>query len=240
MRESWNAIEDAGYNPKTFAVTGISSARNLPGMSAALRGLSDAIIASRLPYALNQRPAFVVNTGCSSSAVAIHLACESLRNGESELVLAGGVNACLHQDILVRLDQIEMLSPSGRCYTFDKAGDGTIISEGVGMIVLKRLDDAIASGDHIYATICGSGMNQDGASNGILAPMARRKAAYRRRVRPVRDDRNRLRRVHGTGTKLATVETNALVRAFRKYSTRTGWCRGVAQSHIGHAAPRRM
>jgi acyl transferase domain-containing protein/enoyl-CoA hydratase/carnithine racemase/NAD(P)-dependent dehydrogenase (short-subunit alcohol dehydrogenase family)/acyl carrier protein len=245
MQESWSAIEDAGYNPKALSgsQTAIFTGAEPTGyIGDSFTGLSDAIIASRLSYALNfNGPALVVNTGCSSSAVAIHLACESLRSGESELVLAGGVNACLHQDVMVRLDQIDMLSPSGRCYTFDKAGDGTIISEGVGMIVLKRLDDAVASGDQIYATICGSGINQDGASNGITAPNG---AAQEQLIINVYDrfgiDPEQISYIeaHGTGTKLGDpVETNALVRAFKKHSARIGWCAvGSAKSHIGHAA----
>lgn len=245
MQEGWNALEDAGYNPK--ALSGSQTAIFIGAEPAGyigdtFTGLSDAIIASRLSYAMNfNGPAFVVNTGCSSSAVAIHLGCESLRNGESEIVLAGGVNACLHQDIMVRLDQIDMLSPSGRCFTFDKAGDGTIISEGVAMIVLKRLEDAVAARDHIYATICGSGMNQDGASNGITAPNG---AAQEQLIVSVYDrfgiDPEKISYVeaHGTGTKLGDpVETNALVRAFRKYSSKTNWCAvGSAKSHVGHAA----
>jgi 3-oxoacyl-(acyl-carrier-protein) synthase/SAM-dependent methyltransferase len=245
MQESWNALEDAGYNPKTLSGshTAIFIGAEPTGyVGDTFTGLSDALIASRLSYALNfSGPAFVVNTGCSSSAVAIHLACESLRNGESQLVLAGGVNACLHQEIMVRLDQIDMLSSSGRCCTFDEAGDGTVISEGVGMLVLKRLDDAIADGDAIYATICGSGMNQDGASNGITAPNG---AAQERLICGVYDrfgiDPERISYVeaHGTGTKLGDpVEANALVRAFRRYSAKTGWCAvGSAKSHIGHTA----
>lgn len=245
MQESWNALEDAGYDPKSLSgsQTAIFIGAEPAGyIGDSFTGLSDAIIASRLSYALNfNGPAFVVNTGCSSSAVAIHLGCESLRNRESSLVLAGGVNACLHQDVMVRLDQIDMLSPSGRCYTFDRAGDGTIISEGVGMIVLKRLDEAVAAGDPIYATIRGSGINQDGASNGITAPNG---AAQEQLIVSVYErfginpEQISYVEAHGTGTKLGDpVETNALVRAFRRYSERTHWCAvGSAKSHIGHAA----
>ncbi|QGZ37637.1 ketoacyl-synthetase-like protein [Pseudoduganella flava] len=245
MQESWNALEDAGYNPKALAgsQTGIFIGAEPAGyVGDTFTGLSDAIIASRLSYALNfNGAAFVVNTGCSSSAVAIHLACENLRNGESDLVLAGGVNACMHQELLVRLDGIDMLSPSGRCHTFDKAADGTVISEGVGMLVLKRLDDALADGDHVYATICASGMNQDGASNGITAPNG---VAQEQLIASVYDrfgiDPRHITYVeaHGTGTRLGDpVETNALVRAFRRYSNEQAWCAvGSAKSHIGHAA----
>lgn len=147
LQESWKAIENAGYNPKDFSETqtGIYIGAEPTGYTGeTFTGYSDAIIASRLSYILNLNgPSFVVNTGCSSSAVALHLACESLRNKETDLALAGGVNACLDQNVLIRLDKIEMLSPKGRCFTFDQTADGTIMSEGIGMVVLKRLEDAV-------------------------------------------------------------------------------------------------
>ncbi|HEU5133666.1 MAG TPA: SDR family NAD(P)-dependent oxidoreductase [Steroidobacteraceae bacterium] len=245
MQESWNAIEDAGYNPKTLAGTrtGIFVGSEPTGYAGdTFTGVSEAIIASRLSYVLNLNgPAFVVNTGCSSSGVALHLACESLRNQETDVVLAGGVHACMSQETQIRLDEIEMVSPSGRCFTFDQKGDGTIISEGIGMVVLKRLEDAVAAGDHIYGTIRGSGINQDGASNGITAPNG---AAQEQLIRSVYDkfgiDPQNISYIeaHGTGTKLGDpVETNALVRAFRKYTDRQEFCAvGSAKSHIGHTA----
>ncbi|GFE82931.1 hypothetical protein GCM10011487_49310 [Steroidobacter agaridevorans] len=245
MQESWNAIEDAGYNPRALAgtQTGVFVGSEPTGYRGhTFTGLSEAIIASRLSYVLNfNGPAFVVNTGCSSSGVAIHLGCESLRNRETDVVLAGGVHACMDQTTQIRLDEIEMLSPSGRCFTFDAAGDGTIISEGVAMVMLKRLDDAIAAGDHIYGVIKGSGINQDGASNGITAPNG---AAQEQLIRSVYEkfkiDPERISYVeaHGTGTKLGDpVETNALVRAFKHYTGKQNYCAvGSAKSHVGHTA----
>ncbi|WP_198683408.1 SDR family NAD(P)-dependent oxidoreductase [Peristeroidobacter agariperforans] len=245
MQESWNAIEDAGYNPRALAgtQTGVFVGSEPTGYQGhTFTGLSEAIIASRLSYVLNfNGPAFVVNTGCSSSGVAIHLGCESLRNRETDVVLAGGVHACMNQATQIRLDEIEMLSPSGRCFTFDAAGDGTIISEGVAMVMLKRLDDAIAAGDHIYGVIKGSGINQDGASNGITAPNG---AAQEQLIRSVYDkfqiDPERISYVeaHGTGTRLGDpVETNALVRAFKHYTGKQNYCAvGSAKSHVGHTA----
>jgi len=245
MQEGWNALEDAGYDPKRLAgsQTAVYVGAEPAGyIGNSFTGLSDAIVASRLSYMLDLRgAAFVVNTGCSASAVAIHLGCESLRNRESDLVLAGGVNACVNQDMLVRLDQIEMLSPSGRCFTFDKGGDGTIISEGVAMLVLKRLEEAEADGDRILATICASGINQDGASNGITAPNgAAQEALILSTYERFGIDARAISYVeaHGTGTRLGDpVETNALVRAYRRYGDATGWCAiGSAKSHVGHAA----
>ncbi|MCP5004987.1 MAG: SDR family NAD(P)-dependent oxidoreductase, partial [Planctomycetes bacterium] len=245
LQESWKAIEDAGYNPKSLSgsITGVFIGAEPTGyFHESFTGSSEAIIASRLSYFLNLNgPAFVVNTGCSSSGVALHQACESLRNRESDLALAGGVNACMGPDALMLLSEIDMLSPSGKCYTFDEAGDGTIISEGIGMVVLKRLEDAVASGDLIYGVISGSGINQDGASNGITAPsgVSQEKlitSVYRKyQINP---EEIGYIEAHGTGTKLGDpVEANALVRAFQKHTRKQGFCAvGSAKSHIGHTA----
>ncbi|WP_459212978.1 SDR family NAD(P)-dependent oxidoreductase [Aquimarina rhabdastrellae] len=245
LQESWKAIENAGYNPRDFSETqtGIYIGAEPTGYTGdTFTGYSDAIIASRLSYILNLNgPSFVVNTGCSSSAVALHLACESLRNRETDLALAGGVNACLDQNVLIRLDKIEMLSPKGRCFTFDQTADGTIMSEGVGIVVLKRLEDAVKSGDKIYGIISGSGINQDGASNGITAPNG---AAQEKLIVDVYNkfniDPEKINYVeaHGTGTKLGDpIETNALVRAFRNFTEKKEFCAvGSAKSYVGHAA----
>ncbi|UII31931.1 SDR family NAD(P)-dependent oxidoreductase [Fulvivirga ulvae] len=245
LQESWNALENAGYNPRTLSgsQTGIYIGAEPTGYSGdTFTGYSDAIIASRLSYILNLNgPSFVVNTGCSSSAVALHLACESLRNRESDMALAGGVNACLEQNMLIRLDEIEMLSPGGRCFTFDESANGTIMSEGVGIVVLKRLDDAIEAGDKIYGLISGSGINQDGASNGITAPNGEAQEKLIVDVyKKFNIDPEKISYVeaHGTGTKLGDpVETNALVRAFRTFTESKEFCAvGSAKSYIGHTA----
>ena len=245
LQESWKALEDAGYNPKDLSgqQTGVFiGAEPAAYLGDGFTGYSDAIIASRLSYIVNLRgPSIVVNTGCSSSAVALHLACESLRSGESDIALAGGVHACMGQYVQIVLDQIEMLSPSGRCFTFDDAGDGTILSEGVGVVVLKRLEDAIAAGDSIYGVICGSGINQDGASNGITAPNGAAQeelftSVYNRfHINP---ESISYVEAHGTATKLGDpVEANALVRTFKKFSDNKEYCAiGSVKSYIGHTS----
>jgi acyl transferase domain-containing protein/NAD(P)-dependent dehydrogenase (short-subunit alcohol dehydrogenase family)/acyl carrier protein len=205
-------------------------------------GASDAIVASRLSYYLDLKgPAFVVNTGCSSSGVALHLACESLRNGESTLALAGGAFAVMGQTILVGLSQTDMLSHSGRSRSFDADADGMVMSEGVGMVALKRLDQAIADGDPVYGVIRASGLNQDGASNGITAPSGEAQQAliadvYRRFG--IDPERISYVEAHGTGTRLGDpVEANALVHAFRQFTKRANYCAiGSAKSHIGHTS----
>ncbi|MCX8131319.1 MAG: SDR family NAD(P)-dependent oxidoreductase, partial [Clostridia bacterium] len=243
MQESWKALEDAGYNPKSLAGSQVGvfiGAEPANYFYESFTGSSDAIVASRLSYYLNLNgPALVVNTGCSSSAAAIHLACESLRNEESSLALAGGVYAKLDHTTLVTLSDIEMISPTGRCLTFDERADGTIMSEGVGMVVLKRLCDAVADGDHIYGVIAGSGMNQDGASNGITAPNG---LAQERLITDtykkygINPEEITYVEAHGTGTKLGDpVEANALIRAFRQFTDKKCYCAiGSAKSYIGH------
>ncbi|WP_300239527.1 SDR family NAD(P)-dependent oxidoreductase [Pseudomonas sp.] len=245
LQESWKALEDAGYNPMTLAGQAVSLYVGAePGgyHHDSFTGSSEAIIASRLSYFLDLKgPAMVVNTGCSSSAVAIHQACESLRHGESRMALAGGVYALLDQRGLISLSAIDMLSPSGQCHAFDAAADGTVISEGVAMVVLKRLEDAEAEGDPIYAVIEASGVNQDGVSNGITAPNGdAQEQLLRDTWRRFGVDPGHISYVeaHGTGTRLGDpVEANALIRAFRGFTDAQGYCvLGSAKANLGHAA----
>ena len=174
LQESYQALEDAGYAGDTppDQLCGVYVGCEPSGYyHASFTGASEAIVASRLPYFLNlQGPALVVNSGCSSSAVAIHLACEGLRHKEIHLAVAGGVFAMLDSKLLTYTSSIEMLSRKGRCHTFDDSADGTILAEAVGVVVLKGLDQALAAGDHFYGVIKASGINQDGRSNGITAP----------------------------------------------------------------------
>ena len=243
LQESWKSLEDAGYNPRALAGSRVGifvGAEPTGFVHQTFTGSSDAIIASRLSYHLNLKgPAMVVNTGCSSSGVAIHLACESLRHGESSLALAGGVFAAIGEGMLIGLAQTDMLSPSGICHSFDAAADGTVFSEGVGMVVLKRLEDAIAADDPIYGVIEASGINQDGASNGITAPngLAQEELiadVYRRFG--IDPEHISYVEAHGTGTELGDpVEANALVRAFRRFTDKRHFCAvGSVKANIGH------
>lgn len=134
-------------------------------------GTSLGIIANRLSYLLNlQGPSLVIDTACSSSLVAIHYACQSLLSGESNLCLAGGVNLILSSEATISLSHAQMMAADGRCKTFDAAADGYVRGEGCGVVVLKRLADALRDGDNIQAIIRGSAVNQNGLSNGLTAP----------------------------------------------------------------------
>jgi len=187
LEVAWEALEHAGQSPArlggsaTGVFVGIGSTdyaqlQTRSGDADAIdtyfgSGVSHSIASGRLSYVLGlQGPSLSVDTACSSSLVAVHLACQSLRNGECRLALAGGVNLILSPDGTIATSQARMLSPDGRCKTFDAAADGYVRSEGCGLVVLKRLSDARANGDHVLAVVRGTAINQDGRSSGITAP----------------------------------------------------------------------
>jgi acyl transferase domain-containing protein len=139
------------------------------------------IIANRLSYFLDLHgPSLTIDTACSSSLVAVHLACQSLRTGQSELAIAGGVNLVLSPVVTRSFDQAEAMSQTGACHAFDAAADGFVRGEGCGVAVLKRLSDALRDGDQVLAVVRGSAVNQDGRSNGLMAPNPAAQAAVLR------------------------------------------------------------
>ena len=254
LEESWKALEDAGYaGPGTqgrdcgvYIGTQVSDylpAEPLPGAPAqAMWGNAESVIPARVSYFLDLRgPAISVDTACSSSLVAVHLACQALRAGEVELALVGGVSVQCAPGYYLSAEKAGMLSSTGRCATFDDRADGFVPGEGVGVVVLKRLSDAVADGDHIHGVIGGSGVNQDGTSNGITAPSAKSQEQLERSVydtygvNPADLD---LVEAHGTGTKLGDpIEFTALTRAFRAHTDKTGYCAiGSIKTNIGHTA----
>ena len=187
LETAWRAVEHSGTAPTALANTrtgvfvGLSThdylgmasdALSFPEIEAYLAiGTSSAAGAGRISYRLGlQGPAVTVDTACSSSLVAIHQACQALRLGECDLALAGGANVLLSPATMITFSQSRMLSPDGRCKTFDAAADGYVRGEGCGVIVVKRLEDAIRDGDRIRAVIRGSAVNSDGASGGLTVP----------------------------------------------------------------------
>ncbi|GJF23620.1 SDR family NAD(P)-dependent oxidoreductase [Streptomyces sp. HO565] len=186
LESAWHALEDAGTDPhalrgsRTGVFVGISYAdyaRVLAGTGAEhldayySTGTSLNAAAGRLAYTLGLNgPAMAVDTACSSSLVALHLAVRSLRGGESDTVLAGGVNIILDPMASVSASRAHMLSPDGRCRTFSADANGFVRAEGCGVLVLKRLTDARRDGDRVLAVIRGTAVNQDGASSGLTAP----------------------------------------------------------------------
>ncbi len=187
LETAWRAVEHSGTAPTALANTrtgvfvGLSTHDYLgmasdtltyPEIEAYLAiGTSGAAGAGRISYRLGlQGPAVTVDTACSSSLVAIHLACQALQLGECDLALAGGANVLLSPATMITFSQSRMLAPDGRCKTFDAAADGYVRGEGCGVLVIKRLEDAVRDGDRIRAVIRGSAVNQDGASGGLTVP----------------------------------------------------------------------
>ncbi len=173
------------------------------------------IIANRLSYVFDLRgPSVTVDTACSSSLVAVHMACQSLRSGESDVALAAGVNVLLSPAPTKTFDVVGAMSPSGSCHSFDAAADGFVRSEGAGVVVLKRLGDALAAGDRVLAVVRGSAVNQDGRSNGLMAPNpAAQMAVLRSAYAAAGVDAREVDYVeaHGTGTLLGDpIEARAL------------------------------
>ncbi|HNM83922.1 MAG TPA: polyketide synthase, partial [Mycobacterium sp.] len=187
LETAWRAVEHAGIAPTALANsnTGVfvglathdylgmaSGELTYPEIEAYMAiGTSNAAAAGRISYRLGlQGPAVAVDTACSSSLVAIHQACQALRLGECDLALAGGANVLLTPATMITFSSAHMLAPDGRCKTFDAAADGYVRGEGCGVIVVKRLEDAVRDGDRIRAVIRSSAINQDGASGGLTVP----------------------------------------------------------------------
>ena len=234
LEVSWEALERAGLNPdgltgsKTGVFIGITATEygylafnsgptRLDIYTATGTALNTA--AGRIAYTLGlQGPCLAVDTACSSSLVAIHLACQSLRNRESDMALTGGVNVILRPDAFTILTDWGTLSADGRCKTFDARADGFVRGEGCGIVVLKRLSDAIANRDQILAVIHGSAVNQDGRSGGLTVPNGlAQQAVVRQALASARLDPSAVSYVeaHGTGTPLGDpIEVEALGTVF--------------------------
>ncbi|MCC6191127.1 MAG: amino acid adenylation domain-containing protein [Anaerolineales bacterium] len=254
LEVAWEALEAAHLPPERLAgsaagvFVGISSYDysrlqfDDPDRIDAYAGTGNAhsIAANRLSYLLDLRgPSLAIDTACSSSLVAVHMACQSLRSGESQLAIAAGVNLILAPELTITFAQARMLAPDGRCKTFDAAADGYARGEGCGVVILKRLADARRDGDAVAAVIHGSAVNQDGRSNGLTAPnglaqqAAIRAALQQAGVTP--GDLNYVE-AHGTGTPLGDpIEVQALAAVIgpaRDESHPIGL--GSVKTNIGH------
>ncbi|SHM70506.1 polyketide synthase PksJ [Duganella sacchari] len=254
LMESWRALEDAGYAPDSLHqqqvgvfvgarepdYAGLGARQGQPSSAATLLGSDMSLIAARISYFLNLNgPSLVVDTACSSSMTALHLACQSLRSGESDMVLAGGVCLTLDPEFYVASSKLGIFSPTGHCRAFDAAADGFVHGEGVAFTVLKPLQAALRDGDHVYAVIRGTALNQDGRSNGITAPNGLAQTSLQTGLyRRLGIDAGSIGYVeaHGTGTALGdVVELQALTRSFQADTTQTGFCAiGSVKPNIGH------
>jgi len=205
-----------------------------------LTGTVHSVLVNRLSYLLDLRgPSISVDTACSSSLVAIHLACQSLRHGESDVALAGGVSLMVTPDLMVSLSKVGFMAPDGRCKTFDQSADGFGRGEGCGVIVLKRLSDAIADGDRVLAVVRGSAVNQDGhstllaAPNGLAQQDLIREALASAQLAPGRIS---FVEAHGTGTPLGDpIEVEALAATVGRLDAGGGTCwLGAAKANLAH------
>ncbi|UII31930.1 SDR family NAD(P)-dependent oxidoreductase [Fulvivirga ulvae] len=252
LQSCWHAIENAGYNPHALSGSkcgvyvgcaygdyqNLSREQQLSAQG--FTGGSTSILAARVSYFLNlQGPCISMDTACSSSLVAIANACDSLVAGSIDSALAGGVYVMGGPDMHIKTSQSGMLSPDGKCYTFDQRANGFVPGEGVGVVMLKRLEDAERDNDNILGTIRGWGVNQDGKTNGITAPNTESQIFLEQQVYDqFKIDPNDIQLVeaHGTGTKLGDpIEVDGLKRSFKKYTQEKEYCAlGSVKSNIGH------
>ena len=255
---AWSALEQAGYDPEQYdgaiAVFGGSSLNsyiinlysnsnlrtNTDNVQAVVSNVMG-LMPTRVSYKLNLTgPSCGVQTGCSTSLVSVHLACQSLLNGECDMALAGGVSVAASgkSGYLYQADGV--LSPDGRCRAFDAHGEGTVFGNGVGIVVLKKLSDAIADGDCIYAVIKGSTINNDGSQKvGLTAPSVTGQAkaiASTLEKAGINPETIGYIETHGTGTSLGDpIEISALNKAFRQHTQAKQFCAITSvKSNIGH------
>ncbi|MCP4663182.1 MAG: amino acid adenylation domain-containing protein [bacterium] len=254
---TWEALERAGYDPESYeGLIGVFAGadvnryqRNLLAAgespealdSIELRvGMENDFLASRVSYKLNLKgPAVVVQSACSTSLVAAHMACQSLVWGESDIALAGGVAVYPEERVGYRHHEGENIFPDGHCRAFDANADGMVGGSGVGIVVLKRLADAVADGDHIHAVIKGSAINNDGMVKvGYTAPGVEGQARViraARRAAGVEPESIDYVEAHGTGTPLGDpIEVKALEQAFRACDATKTCALGSVKTNIGH------
>ncbi|MFE7029801.1 aminotransferase class I/II-fold pyridoxal phosphate-dependent enzyme [Streptomyces sp. NPDC057621] len=254
LETAWQTVEDAGLDPTGLAgsATGVFVGISSHDYSAlqmsrletidvhAATGNAHSIAANRLSYTLDLRgPSLAVDTACSSSLLAVHLACESMRRGECDTALAGGVNLLLSPGLSVAFAQGNMLSPDGRCRTFDDSANGYVRGEGVGLVLLKPLSAALADGDPVHAVIRGSATAHGGRSNGLTAPRgSAQRSVIERALAQAGLSGPDIDYVeaHGTGTSLGDpVEWEGLAAAYGQGRPEGSRCLvGSVKTNIGH------
>jgi acyl transferase domain-containing protein/aryl carrier-like protein len=246
------AVAHAGYEPAELAggrvgvyagarVANFSDLVTLPDKHSIV-GLGQNFIAAHLAQHFDLRgPNLVIDSACSSSLVAVHQACRALQAGDIDLAFAGGVDLLLDEQPYLILSESRALSPDGRCFTFDRRANGFVPGEGCGVVLLKRLADALADGDRVLAVIEGSAVNNDGRTMGITTPNPDAQAAVVRDAQRDADaapDSVTLIEAHGTGTMIGDpIELRALTDVFRAATDAVGFCGvGSVKTNLGHLA----
>lgn len=255
---AWSALENAGYNPEEYKgnigvfagakmntyIFNLLSNQDVLKSNSILQlivGNDLAFLSTRISYKLNLRgPSYTVLTACSTSLVAVHMACQSLLMDECQIALAGGVTVDVPHRVGYIYQEGGIFSPDGHCRPFDAKAQGTTFGSGLGFVVLKRLEDAINDKDYIYAVIKGSATNNDGSQKASYsAPSVEgqtRVIIDALTYSGVSPDTITYIETHGTGTPLGDpIEILALTNAYRAYTERKGYCAiGSVKSNIGH------
>lgn len=262
LETAWQALEDAGYDASTYrdpigvyAGCGVntylllnllssghfSDMQDISSLQGLMNGNNKDSMTTTVSYKLNLRgPGITVQTACSTSLAAIHVACRGLLNHEADMAIAGGVWVNLLHEGGYRYQPGAILSPDGHCRAFDAQAAGTVIGSGVGIVVLKRLVDAVADGDTIHAVVKGSAINNDGSAKvGYTAPSVEGQAEVilaAQAIAGVSADTISYVEAHGTGTTMGDpIEVAALTQAFRESTERRGFCGiGSVKTNVGH------
>ncbi|HSE15898.1 MAG TPA: beta-ketoacyl synthase N-terminal-like domain-containing protein [Pyrinomonadaceae bacterium] len=259
MECAWEILEMAGYNPDAYdgsigvfcgassntylLVNLLSNLDAIASVGAFQTAINSALdfIATRVSYKFNLRgPSLTVQTACSTSLVAVHLACQSLLNGECDMALAGGISISVPQKSGYTFEEGSILSPDGHCRPFDAKAQGTVPGSGAAVVLLKRMEDALADNDQIYAVIKGSAINNDGSQKiGYTAPSVAGQAsviADAMSVAGIGPETITYVEAHGTGTTLGDpIEVDALTQVFQSGTDKRGYCAiGSIKSNVGH------
>ncbi|MFP3343133.1 type I polyketide synthase [Halomonas sp. SIMBA_159] len=249
---TWETMESAGIVPSTLrgsqcgvflGVASLDYSYRLADDMAAIdastaTGNTSSIASNRLSYVFDLHgPSMSLDTACSSSMVAFHQACQSIRSGETTMALAGGISLHLHPYGFIIFSKASMLSPTGRCQVFDEAGNGYVRSEGAGLFLLKDYDLAVADGDNILAVVAGSAVNTDGHKSGLTVPNPSAQTDLMRRAYEqagISPDEIDYLEAHGTGTAVGDpIETRAIGEAIGKHR-QTPLLIGSVKSNVGH------
>ena len=252
LETAWKTIEDAGYTRDNLAdkqvgvfVGAMYSEYQLFAAEESLKGniittnSLFAYIANRVSYYFNfHGPSITLDTMCSSSLTSIYLACKSIRDGECQLAIAGGVNVSIHPNKYIFLSRGKFLASDGHCKSFGEGGDGYVPGEGVGAVLLKPLPQAIADGDHIYGVIKGISVNHGGKTNGFTVPSPTAQAALiESALKDAHISSTSISYIeaHGTGTSLGDpIEMAGLSKAFSNEKREYPCAIGSVKANIGH------